>query len=162
MLVEKPVWFLVVLLVTSAFAGGCQGRSQSLPFRLVPDPGTWGLASTEPAYLVVTDKNWRTYYPTPPARADFQGNFYLVASWGIKPNPGYRISILGIGQSGPRVEVKVSLEEPDPKKVYPQVLVHPVGVAEVKKASLRQKGILTFEFWDQKGDPLARVEAELQ
>src|SRR3989304_4968999 len=90
----------------------------------------------------------------------------LSGSWGgsceIKPNPGYRSSILGIGQSGPRVEVKVSLEEPDPKKVYPQVLDCPVGVAEVKKASLRQKGILTFEFWDQKGDPLARVEAGLQ
>ena len=162
MLVEKPVWFLVVLLVTSAFAGGCQGRSQSLPFRLVPDPGTWGLASTEPAYLVVTDKNWRTYYPAPPAGADFQANFYLVASWGIRPNPGYRISIVGIQQSGARVGVKVKLEEPDPKKVYPQVLVHPVAVAGLKKTSLQQRGLLTFDFRGQKGEPLARVEAELQ
>ena len=111
--------------------------------------------------MVVTEKNWQAYYPTPPAGADFQSNFYVVASWGVKPNPGYRISIRGIEQAGPRVEVKVSLEEPDPGKVYPQVLVHPLAMAAVRKDSLRQRGLLTFEFLDQRGKQLALAEAEL-
>lgn len=159
--VEKTIWFVMVLLVTGAFSGGCQAGKQSLPFRSVPDPGTWGLASTEAAYLVVAEKNWQAHYPTPPAGADFKGSFYVVASWGMKPNPGYRISIRGIEQAGPRVEVKVGLEEPDPGKIYPQVLVHPLAVAEVRIDALRQHGLLAFEFLDQRGKQLALVEAEL-
>jgi len=134
---------------------------QSLPFRSVPGSGPWALASDQPAYLAVTDKTWRAHYPTPPTGADFQGNFYVVASWGVKPNPGYRISIRGIEQAGLRVEIRLSLEEPDPGLVYPQVLVHPLAVAEVRKDALRQHGLLAFKVLDQRGGQLAVAEADV-
>ena len=134
---------------------------QSLPFRSVPDSGPWALASDQSAYLVVMEKTWQAHYPAPPTGADFQGNFYVAASWGVKPNPGYRISIRGIEQAGLRVQVRLSLEEPDPGLVYPQVLAHPLAVAEVRKDSLGQHGLLIFTFLDQGGKQLAELEADV-
>ncbi len=109
----------------------------------------------------MTEKDWHSYYATLPPGADFQNNFYLMAFWGQKPNAGYRISITGVNQSGLHLEVVVKLERPEPNKYYPQVLVRPTAVAEVATKSLVRHGLLTVDFVDQDGSPLARVEVEL-
>lgn len=143
------------------YAGGCGGGSAALPFRTVADAEAWALSTDQPAYVVVTEKDWRSHYAALPPGADFTNNVYVVASWGTKPNPGYRVSITGLNQSGLRLEVRVKLERPEPNKYYPQVLVRPTAVAEVAAKSLVQRGLLTVEFLDQDGSLLARVEAEL-
>jgi len=56
--------------------------ARPVAFRAVPDPKQWGLGD-EPAYLVVTEKNWSMYYSSPPRGADFDTYIYLVAFLGV-------------------------------------------------------------------------------
>lgn len=124
--------------------------ARPVAFHAMPDPGQWALGN-EPSYLVVTEKNWSIYYPSPPKGADFDVYIYLVASLGVKPNPGYGIRILQVEQLKDRITTKVELKEPDPKRVYPQLIVHPIAVAKVAKVDLKPSGSLNFVFVDQKG-----------
>jgi hypothetical protein len=77
----------------------------------------------------------------------------------MKPNPGYRVKILELQQEKEKITIKVDLGEPDPKKVYAQVIVYPTSVAEVEKANFLAYTSLTFVFADQKGKPLATGQA---
>ena len=112
-------------------------------------------------YIVVTGKNWSKYYATQPQDADFAASIYVVASMGIKPNPGYRIRISQISQEGSHVQITVEQLNPDPKAMYPQVLVNPTAVAEVKKKVLQPYPALDVEFVDQSGQRLAAFKLEL-
>lgn len=134
--------------------------TKPIAFRTVPNPEQW-VFSDEPAYLVVTEKNWSQYYKSPPKGSDFATCIYIVASMGVKPNPGYKIRILQIQQQKDRVTIKVELGEPDPKRVYPQVIVRPCAVAEVAKADLQRYDLLRFVFTDQKGRQISTVKAEI-
>ncbi|MBF8304775.1 MAG: PrcB protein, partial [Dehalococcoidia bacterium] len=58
-------------------------------------------------------------------------------------------------------QVRLKLDEPDPKMAYAQVIVRPTAVAEVGIGALKQRGLLTLEFLDQKGRKLARVDTEI-
>ncbi|MBI4287935.1 MAG: protease complex subunit PrcB family protein [Chloroflexi bacterium] len=160
---DKLFWPVVALLMGGAVtvSGGCRGSGGGIPFSLVDQPQAWAVLAEQPAYVVVTEGNWQAYYGAVPPQADFNSKFYVVASWGTKPNPGYRISVTGVKQSGATVEVRVRLDEPDPGKVYAQVIVRPTAVAEISKSSLQQRGSLTFQFIDQKGNRLARTESRL-
>lgn len=129
-------------------------------FWSVPNPEQW-VPGDEPAYLVVTEKNWFNYYSSPPTGSDFAAYIYLVASLGVKPNPGYKIAIVEVKQLKDKVTVKLELKEPDPRKVYPQVIVRPVAVAKVAKAGLEPRGILDFVFIDKEGRQLAILRAEV-
>jgi hypothetical protein len=60
-----------------------------------------------------------------------------------------------------RVTIKLELKEPDPGKMYPQVIVRPVAVTEVAKADLVQRNLLSFIFVDQEGRQLAMVKMEI-
>jgi len=157
---ERIVPFLMLALLAGA---SCAWNPSQLPlpFKLVPDPSPWALASDQPAYFVVTEKTWQAHYPAPPAGADFQANFYVVASWGMQPNPGYMIYIREMDSVGRWVLVRLSLEEPPPFLVYPQVIVHPLAVAEVRKDALRQHGLLIFTFSDQEGKQLVELETDV-
>jgi hypothetical protein len=126
-------------------------------FRDVPTPGEWAFGDRL-SYLVVTDKNWTTYYSNPPQGSDFATCIYLVASLGVWPNPGYRIRILQIKQQNERITVSVELMEPDPKKFYPQVIVRPVAVAEIPKGNLQPYSLFDFVFTDQKGREITTVK----
>ena len=124
--------------------------AKGVAFRIVPNPEQWALGN-EPAYLVVTEKNWSRYYSSPPSGSNFATFIYLVASLGLKPNPGYSVTIRQLERVKDSLTVKVELKEPEPGKVYPQVIVRPVAVAEVAKADLEPGGMLDFVFIDQKG-----------
>lgn len=131
-----------------------------IPFHTVPERDQW-VVSDEPAYLIVTEKNWSTYYSNPPRGSDFATFIYVVVSLGVKPNPGYSVKIRQLEQLKDRITVKVELKEPDPRKVYPQIIVHPVAVAEVAKADLEPRGMLDFVFIDQKGRQLSALKTEI-
>ncbi len=148
---------LTVMLVSCMQAGG--ETTRPVAFDPVPNPEQWVLGD-EPAYRVVTEKNWSLYYSNPPKGADFDTYIYLVASLGIKPNPGYGVTILQLEQMEDRMTAKVRLMEPDPKKVYPQVIVRPIAVVAVAKSELGPHGLLTFVFVDQKGRLLAAIKTE--
>jgi hypothetical protein len=119
--------------------------TKPIVFGDVSYPEEWAFGD-KLAYLVVTDKNWTTYYSNPPQGSDFATCIYMVASLGVRPNPGYRIRILQIKQQNERITVSVELMEPDPKKVYPQVIVRPIAVAEVPKGNLQPYYPLHFVF----------------
>ncbi|MBI4331377.1 MAG: protease complex subunit PrcB family protein, partial [Chloroflexi bacterium] len=143
-----------------AFGGGCGGPGGELPFRTLADSQAWALQKDQPAYFVVTEKNWRDYYPALPAGADLTNNVYVVAFWGARPNPGYRISMLALRQLAGLVQVAVDFQEPDPGRFYPQVIVYPVAVAEVSKKTL-SGGKTIFQFLNRNGSELGRVEVEM-
>jgi hypothetical protein len=79
---------------------------------------------------------------------------------GTRPNPGYGIRIVQIAQEAERVQVSVEQLNPDPKGVYPQMLVNPVAVAEVKRKDLQPHPALDFAFVNQSGQPIAEVKVE--
>ena len=135
-------------------------ESKSISFRGVPNPEGWSLGD-KLAYLVVTDKNWTAYYSNPPQSSDFTNNIYVVASLGMKPNPGYRIKILQLQQEKDKVTVKLELGEPDPKKFYAQVIVYPCAVAEVPKANFQKYDLLNFIFTNQKGKEISTAKVEI-
>jgi hypothetical protein len=129
-------------------------------FHLLANPQTWALGD-KPSYLVVTEKNWSSHYSNQPRGADFTANIYIVASLGLKPNPGYTVRILQLQQQGEVINVKLELGEPDQNKVYIQVMVTPITVAEVPKANLKCLKPLSFVFINQKGKELATVKTEI-
>ena len=136
----------------------CGAVTKPVPFEVVPNAEPW-VPSDEPTYLVVTGGNWSVYYSVPPEGSDFATYIYLVASLGLKPNPGYNIRILDVRLQD-KVTVTVELREPDPRRFYPQVMVHPVAVVRVAKADLEPRGVLEFSFIDQKGIVLATLKAD--
>ena len=134
--------------------------ARPVPFRTVPYPVEWVVGDTS-IYLVITHENWFKYYLSSPTGSNFETYIYIVTSLGLKPNPGYSIGILQIEQLKDRITIKVELQEPDPKKVYPQVIVRPMTVAEVAKADMEPSGVLEFVFVDQKGRQLAALKQEI-
>jgi hypothetical protein len=128
-------------------------------FSDVPYLEEWG-PGDKLAYLVVTDKNWTTYYSTPPKGSDFDTCIYIVASLGVRPNPGYRIRILQIKQEKEVIRIIIELMEPDSDKPYPQVIVRPIAVAEVPKGNLQPYKLLDFVFTNQRGRLVTTVKAE--
>lgn len=136
------------------------GATKLVPFHIVPDGDQWAIGE-ETAYLVVTEKNWSYYYSNLPRGSDFVNSIYVVVSLGVKPNPGYSVRIQQLEQMKERVTVKVELKEPDPRKAYPQIIVHPIAVAEVAKADFELRGLLEFTFIDQKGRQLATLSGQL-
>ena len=131
----------------------------SIPFHAVSNPQPWALGD-KPSYLVVTQKDWPSYYSSQPKGADFTANIYIVASLGLKPNPGYKVRILQLQQQGEVINVKLELGEPAPNKFYIQVMTRPIAVAEVPKANLQSLKQPSFVFIDQKGKELANVKTE--
>ena len=132
---------------------GCGTTMKPVRFRLLANSNPW-VVSDAATYLVVIDKNWSNYYSSVPPGSDFATYIYLVASRGVKPNPGYRIRIMEVRQLKDTVTIKLELKEPDPRKVYPQIIVHPVAVTEIAKGDLEPCDILNFVFIDQKGREL--------
>jgi hypothetical protein len=133
---------------------------KSVAFRAVSNPQLWTLGD-KPSYLVVTQEDWPSYYSRQPKGADFTANIYIIASLGLKPNPGYAVRILQLQQLGEVINVKLELGEPDPNKFYIQVMAKPIAVAEVPKANVQSLKQLRFVFLDQKGKELATVNTEI-
>ena len=134
--------------------------TKPITFHPLPNPQTWVLGD-KPSYLVVTEKNWLSHYSNQPKGADFTANIYIIASLGLKPNPGYTVRILQLQQLGEVINVKLELGEPDPNKFYIQVMAKPITVAEVPKANVQSLKQLRFVFLDQKGKELATVNTEI-
>ena len=134
--------------------------TKPITFHPFPNPQTWALGD-KPYYLVITEKNWPSYFSNQPQGADFTTNIYIVASLGLKPNPGYTVRILQLQQQGDVINVKLELGEPDPNKFYIQVMVKPIAVVEVPKVNLQLLEQLSFVFADQKGKELATIKAEV-
>ena len=126
----------------------------------VPSPEEW-VPGDRLAYLVMTDKNWTTYYSNPPKGSDFVACVYVVGSLGVRPNPGYRIRILQMRQQKEAISIIVEVMEPDPNRVYPPVMVRPIAVAEVPKANLQPFKPLEFVFTSQKGRQFATVKIDI-
>jgi hypothetical protein len=116
----------------------------------------------KPSYLVITEKNWPSYYSSQPKGADFTANIYIVASLGLKPNPRYTVRILQLQRQGEVINVKLELGEPAPNKFYIQVMVKPIAVVEVSKTNLQPYQVVTFLFIDQKGKEIATAKVEIE
>jgi hypothetical protein len=156
----KRICCILVVLVMAKESLIMANASKPVPFSLVSAPRLWAI-DDKTEYTVVTGKNWSKYYSSKPEDADFAASLYVVASMGTRPNPGYRIRILQISQEGERVQVTVEQLNPDPKGIYPQVLVNPIAVAEVKRKDLQPYPALVFAFVTQSGQPFAEVTVEL-
>jgi len=152
------VLFLVLILGMTVASEG--EVTNPIPFHPLSNPQMWALGD-KPSYLVITEKNWPSHYSSQPRGADFTANIYVVASLGLKPNPGYTVRILQLHQQGEMINVKLELGEPIPNKFYVQVMTRPIAVAEVPKANLPPLKLMSFVFLDQKGKELAVVKPEI-
>ncbi len=130
-----------------------------VPYSAVPAPQLWAVGE-QPAYRIVTAKNWSTLYASPPQGADFAASVYVVAALGMKPNPGYRVKIMQVTRRDDAVTVSVEQLRPAPGQIYAQVIVHPVAVAEIRKSDLQPYKSLEFSFVDQTGRRLAQAQLE--
>ena len=133
--------------------------TKSITFHPLPNPQPWTLRD-KPSYLVITEKNWLSHYSSQPKGVDFTANIYIVASLGLRPNPGYTVRILQLQQHVEVINVKLELGEPAPNKFYIQVMVKPIAVVEVSKTNLQPNQVLTFLFTDQKGNEIARIKSD--
>jgi hypothetical protein len=159
--VKRIGWItLLALLVLGISMTSHSEITGSIPFHAVSNPQPWALGD-KPSYLVITEKNWPSHYSSQPKGADFTANIYVVASLGLKPNPGYTVRIFQLQQLGEVINVKLELGEPAPNKFYIQVMTRPIAVAEVPKANLQSLKQLRFVFSDQKGKELAIVKTEI-
>jgi hypothetical protein len=156
----KQIRLVLILLVAAQENTMFPHPLEPVPFSTVPAPRLWEIDG-QARYIVVTGKNWAQYYSSPPQDADFDTSVYVVASMGTRPNPGYRIRIERILQDGERVQVAVAELNPDPTGIYPQVLVNPVAVAEVKIKDLEPHPLLIFTFVSRSGRRLADFTVEL-
>jgi len=151
---------LLALLLLGSSMTSYSDTIRSIAFRAASNPQPWTLGD-KPSYMVVTEKNWPSYYSSQPRGADFTANIYIVASLGLKPNPGYTVRILQLQQLGEVINVKLELGEPDPNKFYIQVMAKPITVAEVPKANVQSLKQLRFVFLDQKGKEFATINTEI-
>ena len=134
--------------------------ARPVSFRALPNPQPW-TPGDKPSYLVVTEKNWPSYYSSQPKGADFAANIYIIASLGLRPNPGYTVRILQLQQQGEVINVKLELGEPAPNKFYIQVMVKPIAVVQVSKIDLQPFPVFTFLFIDQEGNEIATIQSEM-
>ena len=148
---------LFTMLIIGMTVASDSEVAKVINFHPLSNPQPWTLGD-KPAYLVVTERNWPSHYSRQPKGANFTANIYIVASLGLKPNPGYTVRILQLQQQGEVINVTLELVEPDPNKFYIQVMVKPIEVAEVPKASLPPLKPLSFVFVDQQGKELADVQ----
>jgi hypothetical protein len=155
----KRIWFILILLVMAKENSMVANASKPVAYSAVSAPRLWETDHLG-AYIVVTAKNWSKYYPSPPQGSDFSASIYVVASMGMRPNPGYRIRIVKIAQEGQNVEVSVEQLPPDRKGIYPQMLVNPIAVAEVKRKDLQPYPVLNFAFVNQSGQSITEVKVE--
>jgi hypothetical protein len=155
----KKLCYILAMLVLTKESLVMANASRPVPFSSVPTPRLWAIGDAA-AYTAVTAKNWSKYYSNKPKEADFPSSLYVVASMGTRPNPGYRIRIVQISQQGERVQVTVEQLNPDPRGMYPQVIVNPVAVAEVKLKDLQPYPALIFDFVTQSGQSLAEAKVE--
>jgi hypothetical protein len=158
----KRIWRLIILslIVLESCMPLPREATRRIPFRDVSEPALWTV-DERPAYLIVTEGNWSAYYSNPPAGSDFHSFIYVVVSLGMKPNPGYTVRIEQIERVQDMVTVKVDIKQPDPRKIYPQVIVHPTAVAQVAKADLEPGGLLNLVFTDQNGQRLTTLKTEV-
>ena len=151
---------LLTLLLLGISVTSHTETMESIAFHAVSNPQPWTLGD-KPSYLVITEKNWPSHYSRQPKGADFTANIYIIASLGLKPNPGYTVRILQLQQLGEVINVKLELGEPDPNKFYIQVMAKPITVAEVPKANVQSLKQLRFVFLDQKGKEFATINTEI-
>jgi PrcB C-terminal len=57
---------------------------------------------------------------------------FALISLGLRPNPGYRLELVKTEESEREVAVFVAERLPLPGRVYPQVIVYPHILAEIK------------------------------
>ncbi len=129
-------------------------------FSSVSVPRFWAVGD-EAQYFVVTSKTWKQHYSSPPRDSDFDLYVYVVAAIGERPNPGYRVRIAQITQDGERVEVQVEQLGPEPGGIYPQVMVNPIAVAQIKRTDLQPHSSLSFSFVDQHGKAISSEKVDL-
>ena len=158
----KRFWWLAIVLI--AVMESCMPSSGGSPrpvaFDTLSSTSPWALGDRV-AYLLVTDKNWSAYYSAEPAGSDFGTYVYLVASIGMKPNPGYGVEFLGLHQVNSEITVSLKLSEPEAGKVYAQVIVYPIAVARIRKADLGRYDSLNAIFVDQNGKQIAVMKAAI-
>jgi hypothetical protein len=159
---DRWLYFLVslMLIIMSGMLSCVTTGSRPIDFRTLTDTQSWRIGEGS-NYLVVTEKNWSSFYSKPPASANFASNIYFVASLGTKPNPSYTIKLSSISQVGDEIKISLELGEPEPGKFYPQVIVYRIIIAEVAKSQLPQGKLLNFVFVDQNETSLAKVKAEI-
>ncbi len=158
----KRFWWLAIFLI--AVMESCMPSSGESPrpvaFDILPNAAQWTLGD-KVAYLFVTEKNWPGYYSTAPAGSDFGAYVYLVASLGMKPNPGYGVEFLELQQVNNEITVRLKLSEPEADRSYAQVIVYPIAVVRIRKAGLGRYDSFNVVFVDQNGKRMAVMKATI-
>ncbi|SFJ31862.1 protease complex subunit PrcB family protein [Thermoflavimicrobium dichotomicum] len=62
----------------------------------------------------------------------WQEQHYLLIALGMRPNPGYRLELIKVEGDEKETDVFVEERHPEKDKFYPQVVVYPYILAEVR------------------------------
>lgn len=92
------------------------------------------LSSQEQKQLPVPVQEWIQKQKKFRGKAEFSwaDKTYLLLSLGMRPNPGYRLEVVKIEDGEQGITVFIEEKLPLPGRMYPQVIVYPYMVAEVK------------------------------
>jgi len=151
---------LVVLLLWLLIAQGCAtgGPGNSTQegefFELRPMILNGIRPSNVPmGWLVVrTQEEWTDFWAQhsfrPAPEIDFEEYTLVAIFLGQKPNPGHSIKITRAGKEAGKVVVHAVQTEPDPSRLYPQVIVYPYDAVLIPKTDQEIEFRLELEAHD--------------
>jgi PrcB C-terminal len=101
-------------------------RREPPPFKLVSGDEEQKLPPTVLRWIADVKNKRGTHQFT------YNGRRFLLISSGVRPNPGYRLTLSHVRSGKQGLEVVVRETGPQPGQFYPQVLVVPYLVGEVR------------------------------
>jgi hypothetical protein len=102
-------------------------RKEPVPFQLISQDEEKKLPASVVRWIASTKEKRGTHFF---AHDDRQ---YLLITAGVRPNPGYRLTLSQVRSGKQGWEIVVKESEPQPGRFYPQVLVVPYLLGEVRK-----------------------------
>lgn len=102
-------------------------RREPAPFQLITRDEEKKLPSPVVRWIASAKEKRGTHLFT------YDDRQYLLITAGVRPNPGYRLTLSQIRSGKQGWEIVVKESGPQPGKVYPQVLFVPYLLGEVRK-----------------------------
>lgn len=102
-------------------------RRDPAPFRLIARDEEKKLPASVLRWIASAKEKRGTHLFT------YDNRQFLLITSGVRPNPGYRLSLSQVRSGKQGWEVVVKESGPQPGKFYPQVLVVPYLLGEVRK-----------------------------
>jgi hypothetical protein len=167
-------WFrdllaLQMLVVFGLIFTGCSSSAEELPFEVVSAHPISSYEQSEPALVVVSDREGLQSLPRLMSQdldvdkalneTDFSTDFLLVAHQGLQMSGGHSIEVLGIRRSGERIELRARFTSPESGATL--AVTSPYHAVRLKKAALGS-GRFTFVLTDDSsGEEVAEVAHSL-